>query len=200
MQIQWLGLAAFKIQTKNSVIVTNPYADSTGLKMPKLKADIVMTTDAESALSNNLNRLSGDGFIIDGPGEYEIGGTFAYGLNGGNTVYVIEDEGITIAFLGALDTDLTNTQLETIEGVDILLLPVGTLNKEQRTVIISQVEPRVIIPYLFKQPKIKEKFSPLEDFLKEMGIKKAEFDTKYSIKKNDLPQEEAKVILLASTS
>lgn len=200
MQIQWTGLGSFRIQTSHSVIVTDPYADSVGLTMPKLKADITLVSDLKDELCNNTKRLSGDGMTIDGPGEYEIKQTFIYGIPAGNTtLYVIEDDNVSVAFLGALDSGLTNEQLEKLEGVDILLLPVGTLTKEQRAVVISQVEPRVIIPYLFKQPKVKRDLEPLETFLKELGLKPSEPMEKYLVKDKDLPQEDTLTILLTPT-
>lgn len=196
MQIEWLGLATFKIQSNQSVIITDPYADSSGLTLPKLKADIIVITDPTSDLANNSQRLSGDGFIIDGPGEYETRNTFVYGLSGGPTIYLLEDEGIKVAFLGALDTDLTEKQLEMIEGCDILLLPIGTLDKTQRNQIIGQVEPRMIIPYLYAQPKVKQKFETLDVWLKEMGSTNTESLDKLKIKASDLPQEETTVTVL----
>lgn len=199
MQIQWTGLGSFRIQTSHSVIVTDPFADSTGLTMPKLKADIVLVSDPANELSNNTKRLSGEGFTIDSPGEYEIKQTFIYGVPASNTCYLIEDDGISVAFLGALDTSLTNEQLAKLEGADILLLPVGSLDKEQRTVIVSQLEPRVIIPYLFEQKGTKKKFEPVETFLKEYGSKAVEPVEKYSIKEKDLPQDDTLVVVLSPT-
>lgn len=200
MQIQWTGLGSFRIQTSHSVIVTDPFADSVGVVMPKLKADITLVSNLNDELCNNIKRLSGDGMIIDGPGEYEIQQTFIYGIPAGDTtLYVIEDDNVSVAFLGALDSGLTNEQLEKLEGVDILLLPVGTLSKEQRAVVISQVEPRVIIPYLFKQPKVKRDLEPVETFLKELGAKTSAPVEKYTVKDKDLPQDDTATILLTPT-
>jgi len=196
MQIQWTGLSSFRIETKNSVIITDPFDDSFGITMPKFKADIVLVSDKDNKIANNTKRLSGDFMLIDSPGEYEIKQSFVYGVAAPNTIFTIEDEGMSLAFLGPLDTGLSNGQLEAIEGVDILLLPVGTLSKEQRTTLISQVEPRIVIPYLYKQPKAKMELEPLETFLKEFGVKSAEPQEKFSIKKKDLSQEETTVIVL----
>lgn len=196
MQIQWTGLSSFRIETKNSVIITDPFDDSLGVVMPKLKADIVLVSDKTNKIANNIKRLMGDFRLIDLPGEYEIKQSFVYGVAAPNTLFTIEDEGMSLAFLGALDTGLTNEQLEAIEGVDILLLPVGTLSKEQRTTLTSQVEPRIVIPYLYKQPKVKLALEPLETFLKEFGVKTVSPQEKYTIKKKDLPQAETTVIVL----
>lgn len=199
MQIQWSGLSSFRIQTSHAVIVTDPFSDTTGLIMPKLKADIVLVSDVHNTMCNNTQRLSGDSKVITGPGEYEIKDTFIYGIPATNTLYLIKDDHISVAFLGALDIGLSNGQLEKLEGVDILLLPVGTLSKEQRAIVISQLEPRVIIPYLFKQPKVKQSFEPVETFLKEMAVKKSDPIEKYLVKDKDLPQEDTAVVLLSPT-
>lgn len=200
MQIQWLGLGSFRIQTKNSVIVTDPYSDSTGLVMPKMKADIVLVSDMDNTAANNTKRLSGDYFLIDGPGEYEARNTFIYGIPAARTIYLIEDEGIKIVFLGHLDADLKNENLELIEGADIVLLPVSTLSKDTRSMVISKIEPRVVIPYLFKQPKAKMELEELDVFLKEMGIKEAKPQDKFVTKGKDLPQEETQTIILSSNA
>lgn len=197
MQIQWTGLSSFRIQTQQAVIITDPFADNTGLTMPKLKADIVLLSDATNSLSNNVKRLTGDFRLIEGAGEYEIKQTFIYGIPATHTIYLMEDEGITVAFLGALDSGLTNDQLEKLEGVDILLLPVSSLDKDLRTTIVSQLEPRVIIPYLYDQPHLKNKLENVEIFLKEIGAKNPATQEKYVIKKKDLPQEETTVVLLS---
>lgn len=197
MQIQWLGLSCFRIQTKHSTIITDPYTSSFGLTLPKLKCSIVVSSDPSNELSSNIERLSGDPFTITGPGEYEIGSTFIYGVPGSNTIYIIEDEHIRVGFLGALDTDLSTEQLEIIESVDILLLPVGTLSKGQRTSVVSQIEPRVVIPYLFTQAGIKKlELEPIDVFLKEMAAQAQTPIDKYTIKHKDLPQDETQVHIL----
>lgn len=201
MQLQWLGLASFRIQTQQSTIITDPYADSFGVTMPKMKADIIMVSDLNNPLTNNTKRLSGEAKVISGPGEYEILQTFIYGIPAANhTVYLIEDNDISLAVLGPLDTGLNNDQLSKLEGVDIIVLPIGTLNKEQRTVIVSQVEPRIIIPSLYTQPKVKLPLESLDVFLKEMGIKRSDVRDKLVVKAKDLPQADTSVIVLSPTS
>ena len=129
MNITWLGMSCFKIQTKDATIIIDPYSDKCGLTMVKNKADIALVTNRENDCANNVQRLIGDNFIIDGPGEYEKNQVFVQGLNAGakeqvnDTIYFIEAEDITLGHLGALNHALSNSQLETMEGVDILMLP-----------------------------------------------------------------------------
>lgn len=200
MQIQWTGFGSFRIQTQQAVMITDPFSDSYGMTMPKLKADIVLVSDPGNTLTNNTKRLSGDFFLISGPGEYEIKQTFIYGVpTGSATVYMVENEGMSLAFLGALEKNLTEEQIEKLEDVDILLLPVGTLAKDLHSVIVSELEPRVVIPYLYKQPRVELKVGGLDVFLKEFGVKDAKAQEKYVTKKKDLPQGEMNVVVLAPT-
>ncbi len=205
MIINWLGMSCCKIQTKEATIIINPFSDKCGLKMPKLKADITLVSNKEHYLTNNSERLSGESFLINSPGEYEIKQIYISGLSAGQgdqtkeVIYYLENEDITIGHLGLLNHSLSNDQLETMEGVDILLLPISTLNAERRSKIISQIEPRVIIPMLYKIPQSKEKLDDLQVFLKEMGVKEAEKMDKYKVAKKELPQEETKIIILNPT-
>jgi len=209
MIIQWLGQSAFKIQDKELTIAIDPH-DKTGLKMPKFQADLLLVThDHED--HNNVKAIKGTPFIINGPGEYEVKNVFVYGLKafhdnkegterGKITCYVIEINGIKIAHLSDLGQDnLNERQLSILEGVDILLIPVGgtyTINGTGAVKIISQIQPRIIVPMHYKIPGLKIKLEPVETFLKEFGVNDPEKMDKLKIQKKDLPQEETKVIIL----
>ncbi|MFA5188256.1 MAG: MBL fold metallo-hydrolase [Patescibacteria group bacterium] len=209
MTIFWLGQAAFKIVDKEVTVAIDPY-DKIGLKMPKFQAEILLITHDHSD-HNYLDAIKGEPFVIDSQGEYEVKNVFVYGLpayhdnkqgaeSGQITVYVIEMEGMKIAHLGDIGQDsLTDEQLEELEGVDILLIPVGgeeTINATGAVKIISQIQPRIVIPMHYKIPGVNIKLDPLDKFLKEFGVASPEKMDKLKINKKDLPQEETKVIVL----
>ena len=206
MHINWLGFSSFKIQNKENIIITDPYADKIGLKMPKLKGDIVVLSDPKNDDINNSPRISGDPFLIDKAGEYELKQTFIYGIRAGDKdqshsmVYSIATNDLSVGFLGLLNHSLTDEQLKVLEGVDVLLLPVTSLTSERRTKIISQIEPRIIIPMYYKTPKVKPKLEGIEKFSKEMGIKKIDYQDKVILKAKDLPQDQNNVIFLKPTN
>ena len=62
---------------------------------------------------------------------------------------------------------------------------------------MAQIEPKITIPMHYAVPKLKIKLDPLDKFLKTFGIKNLESMKKLSIKKKDLPPEEAKIIILS---
>lgn len=215
MIITWFGQACFKIQGENCVLFTDPFDKSYGLKIPQLAADIA-TTSHDHDDHNNIKAVRGvdesDPFIIDGPGEYEVKNVFIQGIpsyhddkegqeRGKNTIYRFEIEGVSIAHLGDLGHILSNGQIEKLEGVDILLIPVGgtyTINAKQATEVISQLEPRIVIPmhYNIKGLKLPKKIDGVSTFCKEFGACPTEEINKFKISKKDLPQQDLKVVIL----
>jgi len=210
MIITWLGHSAFKIESKDITLVTDPYDPKIGFKFPKITADIV-TISHDHFDHAYAEGVAGEPFIIDSAGEYEIKEVFVMGLpsfhdkkegadRGGNIIYKIELENITIAHLGDLGHVLTDEQTEKLQGVDILMIPVGgnyTIDYQEAMEIINQLEPRVVIPMHYALPGLKVDIEKVDKFCKEMGCSPSETLDKYKITRKDLPTEETQVILLA---
>lgn len=215
MQIIWKGQSCFQITSSegknNHVnIVIDPFDETIGLRLPKLEADILLVTHQHHD-HNNVKAVSGNPFLIQGPGEYEIKEVYIEGLSsfhddssgkekGLNTIYTIEAEDIRICHLGDLgQKELTSEQLEKIGEIDILMIPVGgvyTIGVKEAVRIMSQIEPNIIIPMHYQIPKLKLKLDGVDKFLKTMGIKSISPLPKLSIKKKDILSEEAKVVIL----
>jgi len=218
MQIKWFGQSCFKIQTKHqneeTFIITDPYCNNYGLKLPRLSADIV-TVSHEHKDHNNysaIKKIKGkkEPFLINGPGEYEISNVFIYGIpsfhdnsqgkdRGQNMIYIIKAENIVIGHLGDLgQKELTPKQLEIMNSIDILLIPVGgkyTIDAKESTKIISQIEPRIVIPMHYKIPNLKLDIDKVDKFIKEMGGQ-SETEDKLKISRKNLPSDETKIIIL----
>ena len=204
MTIQFIGHAFFKISSKDTVIATDPFPKELGLEPQRFKADI-LTISHQHWDHNNKKAILGQPFIIETPGEYEVKGVAIRGIRsfhdnsqgkerGLNTIFVFEIEGIKIAHFGDFgQKDLTSEQLEALEGVDIILIPVGgtyTINGKEASQIILKLEPKIAIPMHYRLPssKIKE-IEPIDTFLKEMGQENLKPEEKLTIKEKDLPQE-----------
>ena len=219
MIIQWLGRSCFKIQTKNgsdeSTVVIDPFDDNTsGLKMPRIQADILLMTHNHHD-HNNAEAIKGEPFMIVNPGEYEYHGVFAYGIpafhddkqgkeRGLTNIYKIITEEMSIVHLGDLGQALNDEQLERLGNVDILMIPVGgkyTINSEKANEVISQLEPRFVIPMHYKMDDEKagadEVIDTLDKFLKSSGLPSEKME-KFKISKKDLiSQTETKIIALS---
>lgn len=213
MLITYLGHSCFKLQDKTGtdgiVLVTDPFDKATGYKVPNFEADIV-TVSHDHHDHSNTDVLRGKPFVIDSAGEYDVKNILVEGIDsfhdekngaerGRNIIYRIEIDDITIAHLGDLGHVLNDSQLERLAGVDILLIPVGgkyTLDAKQSVEVISQIEPRIIIPMHYKMPESSVKdLEGVDKFVKEIGIAPRE-EEKLKISKKDLPQEEMELVVL----
>ncbi|MDD5749697.1 MAG: MBL fold metallo-hydrolase [Patescibacteria group bacterium] len=194
MIITWQGDNYFKCKTSTISLIFNPYSLSKKSKAAKAKAELILFSDPSRMAEAKFDQSS---FVISSPGEYEFGGVFVYGRQiNGKIIYNLIIEEIKIAFLGEYGHDeLSNHNLELLEGSDILILPIagGELTSAKEAgKIIRQVEPRIIIPSCFNSGQ-------LADFVKEIGLK-PETGDKFSIKQKDLPQDEMKLVVLKSDS
>ncbi|MFA6198029.1 MAG: MBL fold metallo-hydrolase [Patescibacteria group bacterium] len=200
MYLTWLGLNSFKIQTSDCTLFTDPYGIVSGLKFPRSQADVVTVSQPENPLANNLDGVSGTPYRIVSPGEYEVKKIFIRGIaDAGVTLFYFEVENVSIAHIAALKHPLTSEQLETFEDVDVLLVPAGNpkaVEVDQAVKLISQIEPRLVVPMFYKIPGLKSPAEPLQPFLKAMGGQTPESLPKLKLIKRDLPQSETKVVVL----
>ena len=101
--------------------------------------------------------------------------------------------------MGDLGQILDAKQLEELEGTDILLIPVGgtyNLNAKQAVEVISQIEPRIVIPMHYKVEGLKLDIDGVDKFVKELGLA-PRYEEKLKISKRDLPQEETELVILS---
>ena len=199
MIIQWFGYSHFRIDSKNKIIAIDPYSESTtGLKPPRFKSDILLITQQQTN-DNNKNAIMGDPLTLEGPGEIETKGIFIEGIaHKSNTIYLMKSEGITLCHLGNLGKkNLKEELLEKVANVDILLVPIGghdSIDCEEAISLISQIEPKIIIPMHYALPNLKIKLDSLDKFLKAIS-KKTEVLDKLVIRKNNLPGETKLIVL-----
>ncbi len=215
MEISWLGHSCFQLRGKNVTLITDPFSPQVGAstgeayKLGKVSASIV-TVSHDHPGHNYVVGVDGNPRALRGPGEYEISdvlitGVSAYHDNergkqlGRNTMYVIHMDDIMICHLGDLGHNLQEEQLEAVADADILLIPISgqhTLNAAQAAEVISQVEPRIVIPMHY-HPLGEGLPDPLVKFCGEMGIEAARGQYKLNIARTSLPAEMQVVILEA---
>jgi L-ascorbate metabolism protein UlaG (beta-lactamase superfamily) len=210
MEIIWHGHAFFEILTKTKKIAIDPFSEKIGLKTPRIKTDILLITH-DHYDHNERKTISGDYFIIDTPGEYEVGGIFIYGVEsfhdtnegkerGKNTIYVIEAEDFRICHMGDFgQKNLTQQQKEKILPVDILMIPVGgvyTIGAKEAIQIINEIEPKVVIPMHYFVEGLNIKLAKVDEFLKAFGEKRIVPIESLKIKKGEVLPETTKVVLL----
>lgn len=210
MEITYLGYSCFKISGKKINILMDPFNPAeVGIKLAKQDADVVTVSHAHKDHNYVQIMKNSDYLLLDAPGEYEVKesefvGVDAYHDNeqgaqrGKLTMFEIEVDGVKIAHLGDLGTELDSAQLEKLDGVDVLMIPVGgkhTIDAETAIKVINQIEPKIVIPMHY-QTTAKSDLLPVEDFFKDMAVSPEPQD-RLKITQRDLP-EELQVVYLSS--
>ena len=216
MEITWYGHSCFRLTERNyATVVTDPYDNkSIGYSPLRLKSDIV-TVSHDAPGHNNRDAVKGTSHVIDGAGEFEIGGVFITGVqtdgtgsskkkgkdkdNGArNTIYVFDYDGITVAHLGDLKQTPTQSEIESLGTINVALVPVGGgggLNAAKAAEVISLIEPNLVIPMHYSTPAVKLSLDSLNKFIKEMGLSKPETQPSLKVTRSGLPNETRVVVL-----
>jgi len=159
MDISWLGHSCFRIRGSRATVITDPYPPSLGYSLGKPTARIVTVSQPHPGQSY-VQGIGGEPRLVTGPGEYEISGVLIIGIatfhdgekgrkRGKNTVYLMEVDEVSVCHLGDLGHVLTTEQIEELDNVDVLLLPVGgvsTINAPMAAEVVRQLEPKVVVP------------------------------------------------------
>jgi L-ascorbate metabolism protein UlaG (beta-lactamase superfamily) len=214
MEITWYGHSCFRLTERSmATVVTDPYDHrQVGYESLKVKGDIV-TVSHNTAGHNFTNAVKGTSHIIDGPGEFEIGGVFITGIqtNGlskknldepRNTMFLFDYNGVNVLHLGDLNRVPTQSEVEAIGPVHVALVPVGaggSLTAIKATEVISLLEPNIVIPMHYATPAATNnlvKMEPLSKFLKEMGLGSIEPVPSLKVQSTNSLPEETKVVVL----
>ena len=200
MDISWLGHSCFRLKGSHATVITDPYSPDLGYSLGKTTARIVTVSHPHPGHSY-IQGIGGQPKVVSRPGEYEISGVLVIGIatfhdgeggkkRGKNTAYLMEIDEISVCHLGDLGHVLTGEQVEEIDNVDVLLLPVGgvsTINASKAAEVVRQLEPKVVIPMHYKTPALSWELEPVDRFLKEIGAKQVDPLPKLSLTKSSLP-------------
>ena len=180
-EIEYKGANSVIISTKKSTLVVDPKLSLVGLKDVSTKDAVELATEARFALNAETARLN-----IEGPGEYGVGEFDIKGIAAqrhldseaeplASTIYRVEVNDVRIAIIGNIYEKLSETQLEEIGLIDILVIPVGgngyTLDATGAASLTRSIDPKVVIPVHFAESGINYEVpqDTLETFTKELG-------------------------------
>ncbi len=207
MDITWYGHSCFRLSERGrAVIVTDPYDESLGYPLPKLKADLV-TVSHNTPHHSNVELVKGARLVLNRPGEYEVGDVFVIGMAMHNTSvtpprynvsYLFDYEGLTIVHLGDLDHIPSQSEVEALGSVNVALLPVGgggALNSAQAAEVIALIEPSIVIPMHYFTEELALTLDPLDRFLREMGVSHVQNQDTLKLTAATLPETTQIVVL-----
>lgn len=207
--IQYLGHACFRLRGRDGIVLCDPFDRSVGLDIGKPTAHIVTISHSHPDHANlaAVKPMRERIFPIEGPGEYEVSGVMIAGVRtfhdkqkgaelGNNTAYVIHLDDVVFCHLGDLGHELTTHQLDEIGNVDVLFVPVGggeTIGPSEAVSVISQIEPRIVIPMHYALPgqtTFMSDLAELDKFTHEIGMKEVVPEEKLTITAANLPSED----------
>ena len=211
MEITWYGHSCFRLMERSvASIVADPFDESIGYQLPNLRADIVTVSHYAPghATYEHVKKVN---YVLDRPGEYEIGGVFITGVatyhpnpeegNGHrNIIFVYNFDDIVVGHLGDLDHVPTQAQIEQLGDINVLLVPVGGgggLNSSQASEVISLIEPSIVVPKHYATPECILDLDPLDKFLGEMGVSTIEMQDSLKVRGSNLTDGTEIVVLNA---
>ena len=165
--------------------------------------------DPDMNAAHEAARGEKEPFVVFGPGEYEISDVaiagFAtkstYGLPaqaGGkeriNTVYALTFDGMSLLYLGALESSTLPADVLEMDAPDVLFVPIGgegTLGPSDAQKLAVKLEAKIVIPILYNEKTLKQ-------FLKEAGEESVKPVDKLTIKRRDIADKEGDVVVLSS--
>ncbi len=183
MKITWIGHACFLIESKETQVVTDPFAAEVPYRFPAISAGVV-TVSHEHHDHNAADRVEGKTVTVRGPGVHRVAGieiagiTSSHDTSGGtqrgpNTIFAFTLEGLRLAHLGDLGAPLDATQLAALRGVQVLFVPVGgyyTIDAATAASIVRQLpDVRVVFPMHYRTKLIADwPIAPVDEFLRTM--------------------------------
>lgn len=200
------GGQCFKVSFGNTTLVFDPISKKSKLSGVKFGADVafISLNHPDFNGAEEVSFGSKVPFVIDGPGEYEVGDVTVRGygvetvyehVKRYNTIYQVTLEGINMVFLGALGSTAIDSQiLGELDDIDILFLPIGggdVLDVPAASKFGTKLQAHCIIPMHYTDTALKA-------FFKEEGIDPVKPIDKLTVKKKDLIDMEGEIIVLNS--
>lgn len=205
MEIQYYGANCVRLVTKKASVTIDDNLKDLGLKSATKKGDIALFTGSHGEPAEEVK------LAIDHPGEYEVSDTSIHAIAARAhidelkqktaTMFKIIGEDVRVAVVGHIYPDLTDSQLEALGAVDVLIIPVGgngyTLDGVGALKIIKEIEPKIVIPTHYDDgaAKFAVPQQTLEDALKGLAMESKEAVPKLKIKAGELAELTQLVIL-----
>jgi L-ascorbate metabolism protein UlaG (beta-lactamase superfamily) len=207
LEVNWLGEGCFRLRNRDTTIILDPPAATSGARSLG-EAQIVVVSDDRPA-DGAAAGVQGKPRVIAGPGEYEVAGVLITGVRttstarraeaaSRNVCFVIEMDEVRLCYLGRLGHVLSPDQVEVLNGAEVLLVPVGgngVLDAAGAAEIVSMLEPRIVVPMHYQGDGAAAAFDPLDRFLKQMGTGAPQPVARLNVTRTSLPLETTVTVL-----
>lgn len=154
IKIKHVAHACFVIENDEEKLIIDPFDDSIGY--PHIKEIVNYCLVSHNHYDHNYIE---DITINPNKGTFKISSFSTYhdnengSIRGNNLVYIIETKGVKLVHLGDLGHILNEEQLNLLQNIDILMIPVGgtyTIDASMAIENIKLIKPKNIIPMHYK--------------------------------------------------
>ena len=220
MQVEWYGQSAFRLTAAGSTVFIDPFGDMSALAgrgmqfdyppIEGVSADLLLVTH-EHLDHNAVEAIGGEPAVLRstaGRLASPLGEVLAVASEhdpaagterGPNTIFAFDLDGVRVCHFGDFgQSHLREEQARALDGVELLILPVGagpTIGAEQAAAIVEQLAPRWVVPMHYRTPKIGF-LEPADAFLERMPavheLDSPAFDTE------ELPESSGPLVVVPS--
>lgn len=205
MDVQFYGANCVGLSYKGTRVVVDDNLATIGGKDVVKADDLALYTGKHDAPKITPKLL------VDAPGEYEVGDMSVVGVAAqahidepgtkNATMFKITAGDMHVLVTGHIDPNVSESQLEALGKVDVLIVPVGgngyTLDPVGALKVIKEVEPKLVIPthYADKSLKYEVPQQELDTALKELGMEPKEKVAKLKLKSADFAEGTQLIVL-----
>jgi len=205
MELQFHGANCLSVSHKGTRIIIDDNLAELGNKSITKEGDVSLFTGSHSGTAPG--RL-----VFDSPGEYEVADISIVGIaarshieesGSGATMFKLAAGELSILVTGHIYPELSEAQLETINQVDLLVVPVGgngyTVDPAGALQLIKAIEPKLVVPTHYADKALKYPVSQqdLAAALKELAMEPKETLSKLKLKPSELSDLTQLIILSA---
>lgn len=214
MKLRYLGHAAFELELSDGrKIVFDPYEsgsyDGALAYGPIAGPHDIAVVSHDHPDHRFEGVVSRAGTVWDGPGKTDIDGVRITSIptfhdetkgseRGTNLISVVEADGVRVAHLGDLGHAITKADAPALEGVDVMIVPVGgyfTINAAAAKAIVEEFSPKIVIPMHYKTGKCGFPIAPVDDFTMLMGEFNLAGGSDLDLEAGSLPTERKVIVL-----
>lgn len=202
LDIRSLGRSGFAIKTQVGTVLIDPSDEY--LSTPQEDPNTIVAYSR----TNHKPRVSPPGIrkLIEGPGEYEIGGVSIRGIatvaddtsnsKGINTCYSIDADGVVLCSTGAIAQQPDALAGQAIGKPHILLIDpdASPMSADELSSLVRSVEANVIIPSGYDEGS-SSPGSAMAELFTELGTKNPSATTRASYSKANMPENRTVVLL-----
>lgn len=216
MKIKYLGHSSFLItESTGTSVVTDPYDESVGYRMPQVSADAV-TVSHHHYDHDAVSNVKGHPVVLDSETAYvlkdgvEISSIMSFHddcrgrKRGENIIFKFRMDGLDICHLGDLGEDCSADLIEMILPVNVLLIPVGgnyTIDAAMAKEYVDRIMPDIVIPMHYRAKGCKLDIDKVDAFLDKFDgepVAVVEAGDEIEIYRDDLDGEQTTVIVMES--